>query len=392
MKPKLHQVIYNNIINIILTFVDTVTDLIDKPTNYERSQMDHSDEIGKLIDKPTAMEKSLVQKFKSKSVRAFCPYGTKLDCINARGSYVPCGLVHFKRIIRPHTDVKLGDCSYLDTCRHIDICKYVHYAIDDEDDNYNNSSFNYDEGLPSQWVICDLRTFDLSVLGKFSVVLADPPWDIHMDLPYGTMNDDEMKNLKINDLQDEGLIFLWVTGRAMEVGRECLEIWGYKRVDEIVWVKTNQLQRLIRTGRTGHWLNHSKEHCLIGVKGSPKIVKHLECDVIVSEVRETSRKPDELYGIIERMNPKGRYIELFARTHNRRFNWLSLGNQLPPTYVVDNELISRWNQRYPDNMLDKEKMEKEKQEYELRESENKDKKVVEAEELPTVHDNDIYDD
>ena len=37
-------------------------------------------------------------------------------------------------------------------------------------------------------------------------------------------------------------------------------------------------------------------------------------------------------------------------------------------------------------------MEKEKQEYELRESENKDKKVVEEEELPTVHDNDIYDD
>ena len=30
----------------------------------------------------------------------------------------------------------------------------------------------------------------------------------------------------------------------MELGRECLEIWGYKRVDELVWVKTNKLQRL----------------------------------------------------------------------------------------------------------------------------------------------------
>ena len=49
----------------------------------------------------------------------------------------------------------------------------------------------------------------------------------------------------------------------MELGRECLEIWGYKRVDELIWVKTNQLQQLIRTGRTGHWLNHSKEHCLV---------------------------------------------------------------------------------------------------------------------------------
>ena len=44
----------------------------------------------------------------------------------------------------------------------------------------------------------------------------------------------------------------------MELGRECLKLWGYERVDEIIWVKTNQLQRIIRTGRTGHWLNHGK--------------------------------------------------------------------------------------------------------------------------------------
>lgn len=34
-----------------------------------------------------------------------------------------------------------------------------------------------------------MRTFDFTVLGKFSVVMADPPWDIHMNLPYGTMKD-----------------------------------------------------------------------------------------------------------------------------------------------------------------------------------------------------------
>ena len=31
-------------------------------------------------------------------------------------------------------------------------------------------------------------------------------------------------------LQDDGVIFLWVTGRAMELGRECLDIWGYRFV------------------------------------------------------------------------------------------------------------------------------------------------------------------
>ena len=42
------------------------------------------------------------------------------------------------------------------------------------------------------------------------------------------MKDDEMRNLCIPDLQDDGYIFLWVTGRAMELGRECLLQWGYE--------------------------------------------------------------------------------------------------------------------------------------------------------------------
>jgi hypothetical protein len=42
----------------------------------------------------------------------------------------------------------------------------------------------------------------------------------------------------------------------MELGRELFQQWGYKRVDELVWVKTSQLGRLIRTGRTGHWLKY----------------------------------------------------------------------------------------------------------------------------------------
>ena len=53
----------------------------------------------------------------------------------------------------------------------------------------------------------------MSVLGKFAVVMADPPWDIHMELPYGTMQDNEMRNLMVPVLQDDGYIFLWVTGR-----------------------------------------------------------------------------------------------------------------------------------------------------------------------------------
>ena len=67
------------------------------------------------------------------------------------------------------------------------------------------------QNYPPQWVQCDLRTFDMDVLGKFAVIMADPPWDIHMELPYGTMADEEMKKLDIPSLQDDGYIFLWVT-------------------------------------------------------------------------------------------------------------------------------------------------------------------------------------
>jgi len=54
------------------------------------------------------------------------------------------------------------------------------------------------------------------------------------------MTDDEMRAMPIPALQDEGLLFLWLTGCATEVGRVCLRVWGYTRVDEVVWVKTNQ--------------------------------------------------------------------------------------------------------------------------------------------------------
>jgi len=64
----------------------------------------------------------------------------------------------------------------------------------------------------------------------------------------------------------------------------------------------------------------------VGIKGDPKINRNIDCDVIVSEVRETSRKPDEIYGLIERMCPGSKKIELFGRPHNCQNGWLTLGN------------------------------------------------------------------
>ena len=124
----------------------------------------------------------------------------------------------------------------MNNCFNHDSCKYVHYQIEDHDEEKevlksadyiaiggskhfvrNNQKLFFlarkrtKAGMtPPQWINCDIRYLDLSVLGKFSVIMADPPWDIHMELPYGTMTDEEMKSMRIKELSDDGLFFLWV--------------------------------------------------------------------------------------------------------------------------------------------------------------------------------------
>nr|XP_033781184.1 N6-adenosine-methyltransferase catalytic subunit isoform X2 [Geotrypetes seraphini] len=355
-----------------------IESLLSQQSTKEQQSKKVSQEILELLNTSTAKEQSIVEKFRSRGraqVQEFCDCGTKEECMKENSAERPCHKLHFRRIINKHTDESLGDCSFLNTCFHMDTCKYVHYEIDSCTDvetlgspdnpagqvlalakGVSGRDSSVDRLFPPQWIRCDIRYLDISILGKFAVVMADPPWDIHMELPYGTLTDDEMRKLKIPVLQDEGFLFLWVTGRAMELGRECLKLWGYDRVDEIIWVKTNQLQRIIRTGRTGHWLNHGKEHCLVGVKGNPQgFNRGLDCDVIVAEVRSTSHKPDEIYGMIERLSPGTRKIELFGRPHNVQPNWITLGNQLDGIHLLDPDVVARFKERYPDGIISKPK-------------------------------------
>lgn len=353
-----------------------IESLLNQQSTKEQQSKKVSREILELLNTSTAKEQSIVEKFRSRGraqVQEFCDHGTKEECVRSGETPQPCTKLHFRRIINKHTDESLGDCSFLNTCFHMDTCKYVHYEIDAPPEmeggllgpqggvaelglHQGDTDSNVGKLFPSQWICCDIRYLDVSILGKFAVVMADPPWDIHMELPYGTLTDDEMRKLHIPLLQDDGFLFLWMTGRAMELGRECLSLWGYERVDEIIWVKTNQLQRIIRTGRTGHWLNHGKEHCLVGVKGNPQgFNRGLDCDVIVAEVRSTSHKPDEIYGMIERLSPGTRKIELFGRPHNVQPNWVTLGNQLDGIHLLDPDVVARFKKRYPDGVISKPK-------------------------------------
>ncbi|CUM63786.1 uncharacterized protein PRCAT00001370001 [Priceomyces carsonii] len=270
--------------------------------------------------------------------------------------------VHYLPVLNNNTDMNLGDCSYLDTCHKMKACRYLHYYTlkpphlqDKVSKEEQASNYEYTIGecfteycreqIPAQWINCDVRYLPFLILGKFAVIISDPAWDIHMSLPYGTCKDFELLSLPMHELQDEGIILLWVTGRSIEIGRKALLKWGYKCSDEMIWVKLNQLKRTIVTGRTGHWLNHSKEHLLVGIKGNPYwLNRKIDTDVIVSGTRETSRKPDEVYDIVERIVGKhSRKLEIFGRDHNIRPGWLTIGNQLQGTYIYEQDVKSKYD-------------------------------------------------
>ena len=233
----------------------------------------------------------------------FCEHLTKSACRAARGTPTACAELHFRPIRYPWTNSDVH-CHFLDACKFRGTCRYVHWELDVDDGEipsrpdpppfvYSPSPPRAPERLRAipdpQWIRADLKRFDLCLLGDFAVVLVDPPWNIGIDLPYDTMSDADMRNLGVEALQTEGYLFLWVTGRAMELGRTCMAQWKYRRVAELVWIKVNQMQNIIRTGRTGHFLNHSKEHMLIGVKGEPPRARRAHDRTATSSSRRCER-------------------------------------------------------------------------------------------------------
>ena len=60
---------------------------------------------------------------------------------------------------------------------------------------------------------------------------------------------------------------------------------------------------------------------------------------VTHQVRETSRKPDEMYSLLERLSPGTRKLEIFARQHNCQPGWVSLGNQVPLTSPAQERVL-----------------------------------------------------
>ena len=90
----------------------------------------------------------------------------------------------------------------------------------------------------------------------------------------------------------------------------------------------------------------------MGVKGNQTMNKGIDTDVIVAEVRATSHKPDEIYGVIERLSPGTRKVELFGRPHNCQPNWMTLGNQLDGIKIIDPDISESFYAKYPQGEAD----------------------------------------
>ena len=205
---------------------------------------------------------------------------------------------------------------------------------------------------PSMYIQADLKTFDLSNLGKFDVILVDPPWIEYArrasGLPPDTIKQngidltpwtfDEIINLKVENLADNpSFLFLWVGSyEGLDLGRIVLKKWGFRRCEDIVWIKTNKTQNIIAEDK-GEVFRHTKEHCLVGIKGTVRrgedayfIHANVDTDVIVAEEQPcgSTRKPEELYEIIERFCLGRRRIELFGQDHNIRKGWVTVGKEL----------------------------------------------------------------
>jgi N6-adenosine-specific RNA methylase IME4 len=164
---------------------------------------------------------------------------------------------------------------------------------------------------------------------QYAVILADPPWqyqvfsengmDRSADNHYPTMSMSDIQSMKI-PAADNCVLFLWSTVPMLEHALETLKAWGFSYRSNFSWTK-NEIG-------TGHWNRNKHEHLLIGMKGSIPAPDPSDRDdsVIEADVREHSRKPDEIYEMIEKYYPNLPRIELFARRF--RSGWDSHGAEL----------------------------------------------------------------
>jgi N6-adenosine-specific RNA methylase IME4 len=177
----------------------------------------------------------------------------------------------------------------------------------------------------------------------FGTVLADPPWRFqnrtgkvapeHRRLSrYDTMAWKDIAALPVADaMAPASHCYLWVPNALLAEGLRVLEGWGFTYKTMLVWHKVRKDGGSDGRG-VGFYFRNVTELVLFGVRG--KNTRTLapgrtQVNYLATRKREHSRKPDELYKIIEGCSP-GPRIELFAR--GTQPGWKPWGNQAHDAY------------------------------------------------------------
>ena len=195
---------------------------------------------------------------------------------------------------------------------------------------------------------------------KFKTVLADPPWRFqnqtgkvapeHRRLNrYGTMTLDDIKDLPVAAVaEDTAHLYLWVPNALLPEGLDVLRAWGFEYKTNLIWHKVRKDGEPDGRG-VGFYFRNTTELVLFGVRG--KNARTLapgrrQVNIIKSMKREHSRKPDEMYDLVEACSP-GPYLEMFAR--GSRPGWASWGNQA-------DEYFPSWNTYANHSQSDKDEL------------------------------------
>jgi N6-adenosine-specific RNA methylase IME4 len=171
----------------------------------------------------------------------------------------------------------------------------------------------------------------------YQTILADPPWQFknrtgkmapeHKRLArYSTLSFQEIRVLPVSDVASQQChLYLWVPNALLQEGMNVLESWGFKYKTNIVWHKIRKDGGPDGRG-VGFYFRNTTEMVLFGVRGKMRTLERgrRQVNIIKSRKREHSRKPDELYEIIEACSP-GPYLELFAR--GKRAGWDQWGDE-----------------------------------------------------------------
>lgn len=160
---------------------------------------------------------------------------------------------------------------------------------------------------------------------QYRTILADPPWGVSTQLGsrspgryYPLMTVEDICALPVDRLAaEDGHLWLWSTNAAIPAALRVIDAWGYQFRSLITWTKP-------KLG-LGIYLRNASEQLLFATRGRAPIQFRAQPTWLFAPVQEHSRKPGEVYEVIERCSP-GPYLELFAR--RRHPGWDAWGNEL----------------------------------------------------------------